>query len=187
MCVHTLKDKLPSRLSPKKVLSLQSHYNYVFDNITNTYNFTTRNSILYRVAFIIDETFSSISGKDIPNIFQLVVEKATEGVEPYDAKVSKTIENIIERFFQKVENSLIYVCSDDNEKAKQRHKIFDRWYEKSEYKEVVVKIDNVLSIRIDNTIVQKLYTSFMFHKDNPNYSELIEIYSLIEQALNTEK
>lgn len=106
---------------------MQNHYNYTFDNITNTYNFSTKNEILYRVAFIVDETFSTISGEEIPNIFQIVIEKATDEVEPYDSKVSKTIEDIIERFFQKVENSLIYVCSDDNEKAIQRHKIFDRW------------------------------------------------------------
>ena len=92
---------------------MQNHYNYVFDDITNTYNFTTKNNLLYRVAFIFDETFSTISGKEIPNIFQLVIEKATDEVEAYDSKVSKTMENIIERFFHKVENSLIYICSDD--------------------------------------------------------------------------
>ncbi len=55
---------------------MQSHYNYVFDEITNTYNFVTKNQILYRVAFIIDETFSTISGEEISNIFQLVIEKS---------------------------------------------------------------------------------------------------------------
>lgn len=166
---------------------MQNRYNYVFDNITNTYNFATKNNILYRAAFIVDETFSTISEREIPNIYQLVIEKATDGIEPYDAKVSKTIEDIIERFFQRIENALIYVCSDDDEKAKQRHKIFERWYEKSEYREVVVKIDNIISIKIGDINIQKLYTSFMFHKDNPNYSELIEIYSQIEKILNGDK
>ena len=166
---------------------MQSPYNYVFDNITSTYNFTTKNSILYRVAFIVDATFSSISGKNIPNVFQLVVEKAVEDVEPYDAKVSKTIEHIIARFFQRVENSLIYVCSDDDAKARQRHKIFDRWYKKSDYKDVVIKIDNILTIKIDELNIQRLYTSFMFHKDNRNYSELIDIYNQIEKVLNADK
>ena len=166
---------------------MQNHYNYVFDDLTNTYNFTTKNSILYRVAFIVDETFSTIAGKEIPNVFQLVVEKASDEIEPYDAKVSKTIENIIERFFYKIENSLIYICSDDNEKAIQRHKIFDRWYKKSEFKKVVVKIDNIINIKIDKLNIQKLYTSFIFHKDNPNYNKLIEIYNQIEDVLNAGK
>ena len=118
---------------------MQNHYNYVFDNITNTYNFTTKNNILYRVAFIIDATFSTISGQDIPNIFQLVVEKATDEIEPYDLKVSKIIEDIIEKFFYRIENSLVYVCSDTDEKARKRHKIFDRWYKNSEVQKICCK------------------------------------------------
>lgn len=166
---------------------MQNHYNYVFDDITNTYNFTTKNNILYRVAFIVDETFSAISGEEIPNIFQLVIEKATDELEPYDAEVAKTIEDLVERFFYRVENSLIYVCSDDNEKAKQRHKIFDRWYRKSEYKDSVMKIDNIIVITIDEQNIQKFYTSFMFHRDNPAYGKMIEIYNQIEEALNRDK
>jgi hypothetical protein len=80
---------------------LRKHYNFVFDEITNTYNFLTKNDILYRIAFIIDERFTTISGENIPNVFQLIIEKATDIIEPYDPKVSKTIEHIIERFFSK--------------------------------------------------------------------------------------
>lgn len=163
---------------------MQNHYNYVFDDLTNTYNFTTQNGILYRVAFIVDETFPTISKEEIPNIFQLIIEKATDEVESYDAKVSKTIENIIERFFQKAENSLIYICSNDNEKAIQRHKIFDRWYKKSEHKNYVRKIDNIITIEIDAQNIQKLYTSFLFHTNNPSYEKLIHIYYQIEEVLN---
>lgn len=85
---------------------MQNHYNYVFDDITNTYNFATKNNILYRIAFIIDETFTSVSGEEILNIFQLVVEKAGDEKEPFDSKVSITIEDIIERFFHKIEKVL---------------------------------------------------------------------------------
>ena len=70
---------------------MQNHYNYVFDEITSTYNFTTKNNFLYRIAFIEDATFSSISGEEIPNVFQIIIEKASDEVEPFDPKVSKTI------------------------------------------------------------------------------------------------
>jgi hypothetical protein len=166
---------------------LQSHYNYVFDEITNTYNFVTKNEILYRIAFIIDETFTTISGEEISNVFQLIVEKSNDEIEPYDSKVSKTIEHIIERFFQKIENSLIYICSDDNEKAEKRHEIFNRWYKKSKYKEVIIKIDNIISVSISENEKQKLYTSFIFHKQNSNFEKLLEIYSQLEKVLNEEK
>lgn len=165
---------------------MQSHYNYVFDSITNTYNFATKNNILYRVAFVVDETFSTISGEEIPNIYQLIIEKATDELETFDTKVSKTIEHIIERFFQKTENALIYVCSDEDERARIRHEIFDRWYRNSDYKNWIVKIDNIMKFNIKNEI-QKLYTSFLFHKQNLNYEKLIQIYTQIENVLNEEK
>ena len=89
---------------------MRNHYNYAFDNITNTYNFTTKNNILYRVAFVVDETFSAVSNEETPNIFQLVIDKASDELEPYDAKVSRTIEDFVELFFHNELNSMIYVC-----------------------------------------------------------------------------
>lgn len=166
---------------------MQSHYNYAFDNITNTYNFTTKNNILYRVAFIVDDTFSAISNEEISNIFQLIIDKANNELEPYDAKVSKTIENIIERFFNNVLNSMIYVCSDKENKAKTRFKVFDRWYKKSDYRAYILKIDNILEYETSETKTQKMYTSFMFHHDNPSRQKLIKIYNQIGEVLNREK
>ena len=166
---------------------MRNHYNYAFDNITSTYNFTTKNNILYRVAFVVDETFSAISNEEIPNIFQLVIDKASDELEPFDSKVSRTIEDIVERFFHNSQNSIIYVCSDDNDKAKNRFKVFDRWYKKSEYKEFIEKIDNIIEFKISETETQKLYTSFMFHQDNPTRQKLVEIYTQIEKTLNEEK
>ncbi len=164
-----------------------NHYNYAFDNITNTYNFTTKNNILYRVAFVVDDTFSSVSNEEITNIFQLVIDKASDELEPYDAKVSITIEDIVERFFYNALNSMIYVCSDEDDKAKTRFKVFDRWYKKSDYKEFIVKIDKIIQFKISKTETQKLYTSFMFHQDNPTRQKLVEIYNQIEKTLNEEK
>lgn len=166
---------------------MRNHYNYTFDNITNTYNFTTKNNILYRVAFVVDETFSAISDEEIPNIFQLVIEKASDELEPYDPKVSRTIIHIVERFFQNALNSMIYVCSDEDHKAFARFKVFDRWYKKSEYSAFIVKIDNIIQYRISKTETLKMYTSFMFHQDNPFHQKLVEIYNLIEKTLNEEK
>ena len=166
---------------------MRTHYNYAFDNITNTYNFTTKKNILYRVAFVVDETFSAISNEDIPNIFQLIIDKASDELEPYDAKVAKTIEDILERFFHNVCNSMIYICSDEDDKAKTRFKVFDRWYKKSEYKSFIVKIDNIIQFKTSETETQKMYTSFMFHQNNPTRQKLAEIYNQIEKTLNEEK
>jgi len=166
---------------------LQNHYSYTFDIRSETYSFTTKNKIIYKVAFLVDESFTAISGEEIPNVFQLIVEKTTDEIEPFDASVSKTIEHIVEKFFHKTENSLIYICSEANDKAKLRHEIFNRWYQNSRYKTFIVKLDNVISITINTTETQKLYTSFLFHKQNSNFKRLIEIYTQIEETLNEEK
>lgn len=116
---------------------------------------------MYRVAFVVDETFSTVSNEEIPDVFQLVIDKASDKLEPYDAEVSRTIEDIVERFFHNALNSIIYVCSDEDDKAKTRFKVFDRWYKKSDYKEFIVKIDNIIQFEISETETQKLYTSLV--------------------------
>jgi len=86
---------------------------------------------------------------------------------------------VIDRFFQKTENSLIYICSDENEKAEKRHEIFNRSYKKSKFKDHIIKIDNIISFPIGEHLSQKLFTSFMFHKQNSNCEKLIgEFYNL---------
>jgi Family of unknown function (DUF6169) len=104
-----------------------------------------------------------------------------------DIKVSRTIENIVERFFIRVENSLIYVCYNLDQKAKTRHDVFERWYRKSNSKENIIKIDKVIEITIKDFEIQRLYTAFMFHKKNSNYEKLMQIYNRIEEVLNSEK
>ncbi|MBX2953135.1 MAG: hypothetical protein KF870_11555 [Leadbetterella sp.] len=134
---------------------LQNRYNYVFDNTTDTYNFTTKNNICCRVSFVVEQTFSTLSGQEISGIYQLVVEKETEELEPFDSKV--------------------------------RHKVFSRWYETSFYRETIVKMDNIVKVDIGEDTICVLYTSFMFHKQNPEFETLIEIYGRIEAVLNAEK
>ncbi|MEO8149182.1 MAG: DUF6169 family protein [Bacteroidia bacterium] len=165
---------------------MQNRYNYIFDNITSTYNFTTKNNILYRVAFIVDSTFTTISQEEIPNVYQLIVEKANDEIEPLDAKVSWTIGDIVERFLDNIKNSLVYVCADIDSRASIRLDTFDRWYQRSDAREKILKIDKIIQIEIHKEM-HRLYTSLMFHKDNPHRKKLISIYNNIEKFLNEEK
>jgi len=135
---------------------------------------------------VIDYTFSTISGEDIPDVFQLIVEKANDEIEPLDVKVSWTIGDIIERFFENAKNSLVYICSDMDNRAATRLGTFDRWYKRSEANDKIVKLDKIIQIEIHKQY-HKLYTSFMFHKRNPNCKKLLEIYDRLEGFLNEEK
>ena len=166
---------------------MQDHYNYVFDDINSIYQFTTKNNISYRVAFVKDETFSMISSCEIDDVFQLVVDKTTDLKEPLDLFVSKTIEHIISSFFRNTSNSLIYVCSGESDVALKRHKVFDRWYSRSVNNMNIVKFDSI--IRIENLVIgnYEVYTSYLIHRENNNYKDLSKLFFQLEDVLNSTK
>ena len=88
---------------------MPNQYNYTYNKATSTYNFITKNDIEYKIVFIVDESLDSASEVHIENVYQIIIEKITDKIEPFDALVSKTIENIINAFFTNVQNSLIYI------------------------------------------------------------------------------
>jgi len=92
----------------------------------------------------------------------LVIEKASDDLEPFDAKVSKTIEDVIKRFFQNTENPLVYICSDEDNKAEMRHKIFDRWYKNSKYRKTIIKINHIIPVKVSGIGVQRLILPLCF-------------------------
>ncbi len=159
-----------------------NQYNYTFDEETGTYNFTTKNNIEYKIVFIVDETLDIASEVHIENIYQIIIEKITDKIEPFDSSVSKTIENIITAFFVNVKNALIYVCSENDEKAEIRFNVFNRWY-KNCVLESVTKIDNVINCESEGN-VYTIYTSLLYHNENPNIDYVLTAYRKIENILN---
>lgn len=162
-------------------------YNYSFSEFSNTYNFITKNDIEYKIAFIVDETFSAVSGLEVPNVYQMIIEKVNNDVsERFDSSVASTIKNIIALFFENSENSMIYICDNSDERAKTRFNTFERWYWNSSMTDSIAKVDNVINCD-SNGKVQTLYTSLLFHKNNSNKETILEIYHTIEKILNEDK
>ena len=159
-----------------------NQYNYTFNKATSTYNFTTKNDIEYKIVFIIDETLDVVSEVHIENIYQIVIEKITAKIEPFDVLVSKTIQNIITAFFENIQNSLIYVCSENDKKAKKRFNVFNRWYNNSTL-ESITKVDNIINCESEG-ITYTIYTSLLYHKENPNIDNILLAYHKIESVLN---
>ena len=161
---------------------MPNQYNYTFNEATSTYNFTTKNDIEYKIVFIVDETLDVASEVHIENIYQIIIEKITTKIEPFDVLVSKTIENIITTFFVNVQNSLIYVCSENDEKAETRFNVFNRWYKNSTL-ESVTKVDNIINCESEGNIYT-IYTSLLYQNENPNVESILEAYHKIENILN---
>ncbi len=157
-------------------------YNYFFNEVSRSYNFITKNNIEYKIVFIVDETLDIVSEIHIENIYQIVIEKITDGIEPLDVSVSKTIQDIVTAFFKNIENALIYVCSQDDEKAETRFNVFNRWYKKSVI-ESVTKVDNIINCESKGSIYT-IYTSLLYQNNNPNIKYILEAYQKIEEVLN---
>jgi len=163
---------------------LENHYSYSFNELARTYEFLTKNSLLYKVAFVVDTTFSTISGEEIEDVYQLVIDSVNDGFEHYDSKVAKTIIHLIESFFLNTSNSILYICSNDKGQAFVRSKVFDRWYRTSKLNTEILKVDKVFSINISDEVVESFYTSFLYHKANKNYEYLLMIYENLERSIN---
>ena len=165
-------------------LNLLNHYKYSFNTVTNSYDFTTKNQIIYKVSFIEDETLNAItSTNNFNNIFQIVIEKYTDELAPFDTRVSKTVEQIISAFFESKHNALLYVCSNDDSKSKIRFEAFHRWYNKSDQKSVIIKLDNILNFDSDNC-TSTLYTSILYHIENPQADILHEVFNNLQNNLS---
>ena len=164
---------------------MRSPYNYSFNDHTRTYQFITKNDITYRVAFLEDSTLTTVStsGIEFDNVYQVVIDKVSDQVEPFDYQVFLTIDTIINDFFANIENALIYVCSDNEGKDQIRNRVFERWYQNSQHKTTITKVDN--TIILDETNV--LYTSLLYHNDNPNINYILTTFDEIEDALNKEE
>mgnify|MGYP001803535342 CR=1 FL=1 len=165
---------------------MQDPYNYSFDNNSGTYQFTTKNSIVYSVAFVEDNTLNSVStsGKEFEDIYQIIIEKLTDEIEPFDSQVFLTIDLIIGDFFKNVKNALIYICSDNKGKQIKRFNAFNRCYDNSKHKRYITKIDNVIKFE---EIASIIYTSFLYHNENPYVRYILETFNEIEEVLNSEK
>lgn len=158
-------------------------YNYYFDEATQTYHFITKNGIDYRVAFIVDHTFSAVSGLEIENVYQIIIDKVNDDLEKFDSQVSATVQTIVDSFFINAQNSMIYVCDDKDNKGEKRFKAFQRWYQNSTFTDHIIKVDNVIICNSDNGDYT-IYSSLLYHQDNNNKETILEIYETIQVILN---
>ncbi|MBP1222477.1 DUF6169 family protein [Flavobacterium sp. 1355] len=158
-------------------------YNYSFNDSTQSYHFLTKNNIDYRVAFIDDQTFSAVSGIEMQNIYQIIIEKVEDKREKFDSQVSSTIQSIVLSFFKNSQNAMIYICDDKDDKGKKRFNAFERWYKNCESNGFINKINNVIVCYTEEKH-WTLYTSLLYHEDNSNKDTIVEVYHTLQEILN---
>lgn len=155
---------------------------------SKSFKFRTDNNLTYNVFFNPDDQLNIISNERINNIYQLSLEKIENEIEPYDKKISKTVEHVIfNEFFNNKDNILLYVSSDDDKRAKLRNRTFDRWYQRSKYKENIRKVDNLVKYKEEGQPDLEIHTAILFHLENNNAQKLISVFKSAEEELNRDK
>jgi hypothetical protein len=98
---------------------------YDFTVIDNGYEFTTSNALTYSVYFIdVTETFNSEV-----NVFSFGFGiEGYHGEIPQDGRVGQTIAKILDDFFLRYDDIILYVPSESDGKEKERLRLFDIWW-----------------------------------------------------------
>ncbi|ESU25221.1 hypothetical protein FLJC2902T_31610 [Flavobacterium limnosediminis JC2902] len=78
---------------------------------------------------------------------------------------------------------MIYVCDDKDNKGEKRFNVFQRWYQKSNFTDFIMKVDNVIVCNSNDTDYT-LYSSLLYHQDNTNKETILELYQTIQDILN---
>jgi hypothetical protein len=145
---------------------------YNFTCRENRFTFQTDNSVIYSVEL----TDGSYYFLDLPkeiSVFELNIKvlNAVDGiVKPLDKRIEATIVNILSLFFEDNSNSLIYVCSNLDNRQKARNRKFDSWFNRNETV-LIEKYD------VDFTFQDiQILASILVHAQNIHKDELVRMF-----------
>jgi hypothetical protein len=142
---------------------LQKGYNLAQDTV-GFYKFETDHGLIYYL-FLID--YSEFWGLPENSPFKFYeFGFSCENREVYsgpDPKVEETVTEFVVKFLSTHNDSILYVASQQDGKQKERYRLFDMWYSKSNLKTILEKHKRNPSI-------------MLVHKDNPFKAELVEIF-----------
>jgi Family of unknown function (DUF6169) len=149
-------------------MSIQLPYSFTFSD--GKYAFLTDNSVIYNVEFTDGAYYFFDLPADVP-VFELNIKalNAAESIiQPYDKRVEITIINILSTFFNDNKNSLIYVCSNLDNRERARSRKFNSWFNKNATF-AVEKYD--INFTMHNIII---LASLIVHTENMRKDELIK-------------
>jgi len=146
---------------------------YEFEKLKNGagYKFVTSSGDIY-IAYFTEFVLLDQSERDISVVsFGFNCKRADEEKrQHFDEKVKQTIIYIIKEFFdEQGENAILYMCMNNDGKARDRHIIFNRWF--NEFKEGFEKHN---SSEVNGKL--GFYGSILLKKGNPDKQKLIDSF-----------
>lgn len=126
--------------------------------------FKTDYEILYSVAFELDDMLGLTA-------YWFRITNRSGMKSPNDKKIQQTIILIIEEFFSKNPDLLLYMCDTANEQQAQRDRLFLRWFNAYEQKKkYVIKTATIFDEGVSN------YVSLIVPKEHPQINDILETF-----------
>ena len=136
------------------------------------FTFSTDFGVNYTVGFDVDDLIQS----DIS--YQFVLINIDNTKSPRDHKVRDTIRCIVEEFFAKNNNSLLYLCETGDRKQAMRNRLFEHWFSTYKFNSLYTFHSAVVDAEgIEN------YVAIIMRIDNPNLTNVLMEFGTAIQTL----
>lgn len=138
------------------------------------YTFITVHGVSYSIGFMEDDLILS------NETYQLLIANVNHRTSPRDAKVRDTVIAIVDEFFNKNNNTLLYICETGDGKQAMRSRLFEYWFASYNKKGLFTMLSS--SIIDEDGVVN--YATIILRNDNPNFAQVIQEYTNSIQLLS---
>jgi hypothetical protein len=146
-------------------MSILQPYNFTYSD--GKFSFITDNSVIYNLEFTDGSYYFFELPDDVP-VFELNIKALNALTQPFDKRVELTIVEVLSTFFSNNRNSLIYVCSNLDNRQQARFRKFNSWFNKNATFSIE-KYD--INFTMQNIII---LASLIVHAQNERKNELIQ-------------
>ena len=156
------------------------HPYHLQTNSEYAYEFITHQEIKYVIYFLDYSYMFSDYPHIADNIFTFNIEviEGNENDVIADEQIGITIVEVLKLFFEKLQNVAVYVCDNLDSRHLARKRKFDLWFWK--YNDGTILKEDGIAVIEDVEILN----SMLIHKSNPNITEIIMAYKLINERAN---
>lgn len=145
----------------------RSPYKVTPSCVSGFYEFTTDYDVQYQIGFMPDASIIQ------ENAYQFVITNVNNRISPNDSKVKDTVITMIDEFFRKNNDTLLYICETGDGKQAMRNRLFHYWF--SQYENSVNLVCLSSSVTDEEGVVN--YATIIIRNDNPKLSEIISEYT----------
>ena len=128
--------------------------------------FITDSGVVYMVGFILE------TNMDIPNAYQLfITPKGRTRNVGTDAKIGKTIAEIVKSFFRNDSNILVYICDTSDRMQAARHRKFKIWFHQYAETDNYEFISETIEVADD-----EYFAAMIMKQSNSNFQQTINAF-----------